>query len=169
MAPDWATRPLAAPVGTLPGAVVTPVTMVTEVSGSGVAVITVVGMVAVGPTDMVELETDQWKLEEAVELSTGATLEEVVKGSGVEATEVVEGSAGASEEDSGSGSAEVVGTAEEDLRGHSTAVGLHCVMVTKRVVVEVWVVVVRSSCAATRETPAAKRVARLEKRILAGA
>jgi hypothetical protein len=107
--------------------------MVTEVSGSGVSVITVVGMEPVGPTETVELETDQWKDEEEAAEGVGvtmtdSTLDEVstdeVEGSGVE---VVEGSAGTSEVE---GSAEVVGTALDDFRGQSTTVGLHWVMVT---------------------------------------
>ena len=125
-------------MGAGPGAVVVPVTMVTEVSGSGVSVMTVVGMEPVGPTETVELETDQWKDEEEATEGVGvtmtdSTLDEVstdvvsideVEGSGVE---VVEGSAGTSEVE---GSAEVVGTALDDFRGQSTTVGLHWVMVT---------------------------------------
>lgn len=128
----WATRPLAAPVGAgslvapvdaEPPAVVVPETTGTEVSGSGDSTTMAVGVPAVGPTVTVELETDQWLDGEAsgVEMRTGSSLDVarvVVRGSGVED---VEGSAGASEE----GSTEVVGTALEDFRGQSTAVGLH--------------------------------------------
>lgn len=159
------------------GAVLVPVTMEVDVDTPGVAVMTVVGMEVVGAPEMVELDADHCRVEEGVELTMGVTMldEEVllvvVTGSGVETTGVelgvalVVGSVVGSAEDEGS--AEVVGTAEVEVRGQSTAVGLHLVTVTSWVVVDVRVVVERSSCAATRVALAAMNVTRPEKRILA--
>jgi len=95
------------------------------------------GAVPVGPTVLVALETDQ-----------GADDEETTGTDEVELMEV-----GATTDDV-VGTSEVVTGAEEDLAGQLVTVGLHEVMVMVRVVVDVWVVVVVGSWAATT---AAKR------------
>lgn len=94
---------------------------------------------AVGPMGTVELDTGQVGVEIGVEELELLGVEEVL----------------------------LVTAGEDDdvRRGQSVKVGLHCVRVMVRVVVEVRVVVVRSSALAT-EAPAAKRAMDGEMRIL---
>jgi hypothetical protein len=141
--PDWATRPLAAPAGTVPGAVVEVlVTMAVEVDTPGVSVMMVVATEMV-ETEMVELDADHCEVDEGVTVGVTTMLDELlVTGSGVEKTgvelgvelvvelevELVVGSGSGTGSAEVDGSAEVVGTAaEEDVRGQPTAVGLHLV------------------------------------------
>lgn len=164
--PVWAWKLPAAAVGTATGRVVEDVTTWTDVCWVGWTVTTVVGgAVAVGPTLVVELETDQCvdKNEGVVEVEVevvevvdvvelmGTTTEVVGATYVVGATDVV---LGATDEVTGSTTTLDGG---DDLAGQLGTVGLHWVMVRVRVVVDVCVVVVVAlkSCAAAT---AAKRV-----------
>lgn len=134
-----ATRPLLRTWPRVAAPVGTPVVVVSPGDdGDGKAIDEVVTM-AVGPMGTVELDTGQVGVEIGVEELELLGVEEVL----------------------------LVTAGEDDdvRRGQSVKVGLHCVRVMVRVVVEVRVVVVRSSALAT-EAPAAKRAMDGEMRIL---